>query len=76
MPISDEVAEIMVQAAVTDAFHQKGLSREQQLAFEENGQTYKMMGVDLKEAMRAAAAALEENGWVMVKAEPAHVANE
>ena len=63
MDAPDEVIEMMTQAAITDAFRQKGLSEEQKLAFDAAGQTYRFMGVDLKESMRAAVAELDKNGW-------------
>lgn len=65
MAIPDDLIETMVQAAVTEAFQQKGMSRDQQLKFDATGQDYNLMGIDLKHCMVAAIAAIESSGWTI-----------
>ena len=65
MPVPDELIEAMTRAAVNDAFQQKGMSRDSRLQFDAAGQSYSFMGVDLKQCIAAAAAAIEENGWTI-----------
>ena len=42
MAVAEKVVEVMLQAALTDAF-QKGLNQDQQLAFDQTGQSYRFM---------------------------------
>ena len=68
MTVRDDLIEEMVQAAITDAFQQKGMSRDKQLEFDAAGQSYSFMGVNLRQCMEAAVTALEKSGWTITRA--------
>ena len=59
----EELIDTMVKAAVTDAFQQRGLSPSTELVLAPGSESYQFMGVDLRQVMRAAVSALEEQGW-------------
>jgi hypothetical protein len=63
----EELIETMVRAAVTDAFHQRGLDPEAKLDIAPGAESYRFMGVDLRQVMRAAVTALEQEGWMIVR---------
>jgi len=70
MAMSGEVLiETMVKAAVTDAFHQRGLNAETELVLAPGTESYQFMGVDLRQVMRAAVAAIEQQGWTIVRSQ-------
>ena len=74
MPTRDNLIETMTQAAVTDAFHQRGMDSDKMLDFDASGQSYSFMGVNLKQCMEAAVAALEASGWTLARV-PGHAAD-
>jgi hypothetical protein len=65
--MTEEALQVMVRAAITDAFQQRGLDPAAQLNFDSGDQSYHFMGVDLLQSMRAALEALEAEGWQVTK---------
>jgi hypothetical protein len=65
--MTEEALEVMVRAAITDAFQQRGLDPAAQLNFDAGEQSYQFMGVDLLQSMRAALEALQADGWQVTR---------
>ena len=65
--MTEEALQVMVRAAITDAFHQRGLDPAAQLNFDSGEQSYQFMGVDLLQSMRAALEALKADGWQVTR---------
>jgi hypothetical protein len=63
----EELIDTMVRAAVTDAFHQRGLNPETELVLAAGPESYQFMGVDLRQVMRAVVNAVEQQGWTIAK---------
>ena len=63
----DDMIELMVKAAVSDAFHQRGLPADKEVVLASGDESYRFMGVDLRQVMRAAVAAIEDDGWSIVR---------
>ncbi|MEA2984018.1 MAG: hypothetical protein QOD94_272 [Alphaproteobacteria bacterium] len=63
--MEDDAVEIMVRAAISDAFRQRGLGPQAELSFECGEQSYEFMGINLMQSMRAAVRALKTEGWML-----------